>query len=58
MQAGVADFWWRDDDATTRTPALERLLALSTTPRLPLALAVIPAGVDAPTGLLADRTAR
>jgi hypothetical protein len=49
----VADFWWRDDDATTRTPALERLLALSRDASVPLALAVIPMGVQ--TGLLADQ---
>lgn len=38
----AADFWWRDDDATARTPALERLLALSSGREVPLALAVIP----------------
>ena len=38
--AGRATFWWRDDDATARTPALDRLLAL---PGLPLAIAVVPA---------------
>jgi hypothetical protein len=37
--AGKATFWWRDDDATIRTPALARLLALSD---LPLAIAVVP----------------
>lgn len=36
------DFWWRDDDATTPTPALRRLLALSAKSGVPLALAVIP----------------
>ena len=35
-------FWWRDDDAATPSPALERLLALSAASRVPLALAVIP----------------
>ena len=35
---GGATFWWRDDDATQFTPALERLLSLG----VPLALAVIP----------------
>jgi hypothetical protein len=40
---GTATFWWRDDDATAATPALDRLLALS---QQPLALAVIPAGVQ------------
>ena len=38
----AADFWWRDDDATALTPALERLLALSRRSDVPLALAVIP----------------
>jgi len=37
-----ADFWWRDDDATARTPALERLLRLSSGSEVPVALAVIP----------------
>lgn len=39
-------FWWRDDDAVTVTPALERLLALARRHDLPLALAVIPKGAD------------
>ncbi|WP_407522915.1 glycosyltransferase [Methylobacterium oryzisoli] len=38
--------WWRDDDATAHTPALDRLLALSRTTGWPLALAVIPAGAE------------
>lgn len=38
----MATFWWRDDDATVVTPALERLLALSNAVRVPVALAVIP----------------
>jgi hypothetical protein len=37
----VAEFWWRDDDAARRDPALERLLALAQV-RTPLALAVVP----------------
>lgn len=37
----VAAFWWRDDDATTATPALDLLLRLAA--GVPLALAVIPA---------------
>lgn len=40
---GTADFWWRDDDATDATLALDRLLALRTALDVPLALAVIPA---------------
>jgi hypothetical protein len=35
-------FWWRDDDAAKPSAALERLLALSATSGVPLALAVIP----------------
>lgn len=38
-----APFWWRDDDATTPTPQLCRLLALRERLGLPLGLAVIPA---------------
>ncbi len=37
----VAPLWWRDDDAATPTPQLDRLLALAG--EAPLALAVIPA---------------
>lgn len=39
----TAAFWWRDDDATTDTPALRRLLDIAARRRVPLALAVIPA---------------
>ncbi len=47
----VARLWWRDDDAVAATPQLERLLSL--TDGVPLALAVIPAGVqsDLPAAL-------
>ena len=37
----TADIWWRDDDATHPSAALDRLLGLA--PAIPLALAVIPA---------------
>jgi hypothetical protein len=40
------ELWWRDDDAATRSPALERLLALSGSARVPLALAVVPLLAD------------
>jgi predicted glycosyltransferase len=40
-------FWWRDDDAVEPTPALDRLLALASRLRVPVALAVIPAGAHA-----------
>jgi hypothetical protein len=39
----VAELWWRDDDATEVTPALERLLRIAREASTPLALAVIPA---------------
>lgn len=42
----VALFWWRDDDATARTPALERLLAIAVDYDVPLCLAVIPAAAE------------
>jgi hypothetical protein len=41
------DFWWRDDDATTRTASLDRLVALAGSAQVPLALAVIPQDADA-----------
>jgi hypothetical protein len=39
----TATFWWRDDDATNATPALDRLLELGAAHEVPLVLAVIPA---------------
>jgi hypothetical protein len=47
-------FWWRDDDAETVTPDLERLLALAVRHALPLGLAVIPKGA---TEALSERLA-
>ncbi len=41
----TAYFWWRDDDACDSSPELERLLQSSTSNRVPLALAVIPAAL-------------
>ena len=38
----TATLWWRDDDATTPSQALDRLLALRRTSGIALALAVIP----------------
>src|SRR5437763_5569466 len=38
----VADFWWRDDDAAKPSAPLARLLELSQSSRVPLALAVVP----------------
>lgn len=45
-------FWWRDDDAETVTPALDRLLRLRTRHNVPIALAVVPRHA---TELLAER---
>jgi hypothetical protein len=42
----VADFWWRDDDATLPTQAVVRLATLAVEARVPLGLAVVPAGAD------------
>jgi hypothetical protein len=39
--------WWRDDDAGRGHPALARLLELAESRRLPVALAVVPAWLDA-----------
>ena len=36
--------WWRDDDATEPTPPLARLIELSRSAAVPLALAVVPLG--------------
>lgn len=38
--------WWRDDDAVAPSPALDRLLAVSTDHAAPVTLAVIPAQAD------------
>ena len=37
------ELWWRDDDAIQDTPELRRLIGMA---RVPLSLAVIPAGLD------------
>jgi hypothetical protein len=42
----TAVFWWRDDDACTVTPALERALTISDAKQVPVALAVIPRDAD------------
>lgn len=42
----LVEFWWRDDDATLRTPALDRLLLLAASTGAPLALAVVPDGAQ------------
>jgi hypothetical protein len=40
-------FWWRDDDAGSWSPALERLLSISRECRAPMSLAVIPMRLEA-----------
>lgn len=40
-------FWWRDDDAGRKSPALSRLLELAERQNIPLAVAVVPAWLDA-----------
>lgn len=40
-------FWWRDDDATGQTFALEHLLTIRERFSLPLAMAVVPAKIEA-----------
>jgi hypothetical protein len=47
-------FWWRDDDAVTVTPELERLLSIRRGHDVPLALAIVPKGA---TRSLAKRLA-
>lgn len=42
----MIDLWWRDDDAVAATPALDRLLTLSGTVGVPVALAAIPASAE------------
>ncbi len=42
-----ATLWWRDDDATRASSELERLLAMSGDGGVPVALAVIPALIEA-----------
>jgi len=42
----TVEFWWRDDDACHVDPALARLVGLSVSAQVPLALAVIPRGVQ------------
>ena len=46
------DFWWRDDDATQPCAPLARLLSLAREARVPIALAVVPAGAEPALGEL------
>ena len=41
----TATFWWRDDDAVEKTPQLRKLDALSRDTKVPVSIAVIPAGL-------------
>ena len=50
----TVDFWWRDDDACRPDPALARLVALAGANEVPLALAVIPADLQAAAFELAE----
>jgi hypothetical protein len=40
------EFWWRDDDAGAVSPEVKRLLRLSKTTTVPLALAVVPEAAE------------
>src|SRR6476469_10142620 len=42
-----ATLWWRDDDACSDSPALQRLLAIARRNDVPAAVAAIPATTDA-----------
>lgn len=46
-QGRTLRFWWRDDDAHRADPALSRLITLAHAHAVPLALAVIPARLQA-----------
>ena len=48
----AATFWWRDDDATEPTAALDRLLGLAQAEGAPVALATPPADAHAALGRL------
>ncbi len=48
----IASFWWRDDDAISPSPELERLIKIAKAHDVPLALAIIP---QAATRQLAQR---
>jgi hypothetical protein len=54
-QGRTVALWWRDDDATAHTPALDRLLALAARTGWPVALAAVPArAAPSLAGRLAD----
>jgi hypothetical protein len=51
-----ATFWWRDDDAATVTPALDKLLDLSVEHAAPLIVAAVPAHTDTTLALRVHET--
>ena len=53
-----ATFWWRDDDATGATPALERLVRIAADTDTPISLAVIPKDADGSLAALVARSSR
>jgi len=57
-RGGVATLWWRDDDASAATPALARLAELSSRWGIPVALATVPARLDASLGRLLGHASR
>ena len=38
--------WWRDDDASSASPRLARLLAIARAHRVPVAIAAVPAQIE------------
>jgi hypothetical protein len=53
----TAKFWWRDDDATAPSGALDKLAGISCNWNVPLALAIIPSGLKPElVDFLHDRT--
>lgn len=54
----AATLWWRDDDATHASSALDRLLAIAERVAVPVALAVIPRDIDANLSARLSRCAR
>jgi predicted glycosyltransferase len=50
----TASFFWRDDDAVTATPALDRLLDLAGRHAVPILIAAIPAGIQPALGRRLD----
>ncbi|MBL0932335.1 MAG: hypothetical protein IBJ15_19785, partial [Alphaproteobacteria bacterium] len=53
----MAELWWRDDDATRPTPALDRLRAISAATGIVPLIAVIPARATRELAALTDLVA-